>query len=100
MNLTQSQAREVVRVARLAASANSVRLRYGLFVVVVREGAFRPVDVLGGGVFASESYTSLEHFAREYVAALTHNPYTGQPRDPRDIGSDPCGAMIVEPDPL
>lgn len=28
--------------------------------------------------------------------AKTHNPYTGTPRDPRDIASDPQGVLIVE----
>lgn len=28
---------------------------------------------------------------------VTHNPYTGAPRDPRDIESDPMGLLIIDP---
>lgn len=28
---------------------------------------------------------------------ITHNPYTGQPRDPRDIASDPGAVLCVKP---
>lgn len=29
--------------------------------------------------------------------AVTNNPYTGQPRDPRDIASDPGAILCVPP---
>lgn len=29
---------------------------------------------------------------------MLFNPYTGKPRDPRDIASDPEGKLIVDPD--
>jgi hypothetical protein len=29
---------------------------------------------------------------------MLFNPYTGRPRDPRDIASDPGGLLIVDPD--
>lgn len=28
---------------------------------------------------------------------MRFNPYTGQPRDPRDIASDPEGLLLIEP---
>ncbi|GEM_PF-4456393 len=28
---------------------------------------------------------------------VTHNPYTGAPRDPRDIKSDPSAVLCVKP---
>ncbi|MBH1476976.1 hypothetical protein I5U59_09350 [Stenotrophomonas maltophilia] len=28
---------------------------------------------------------------------VTHNPYTGQPRDPRDVQSDPGAVLCVRP---
>jgi hypothetical protein len=28
---------------------------------------------------------------------VTYNPYTGKPRDPRDIESDPSAVMCVKP---
>lgn len=28
---------------------------------------------------------------------ITHNPYTGAPRDPRDIKSDPMATLCVKP---
>lgn len=32
-----------------------------------------------------------------YVAPVLFNPYTGEPRDARDIASDPQGILIVQP---
>jgi hypothetical protein len=29
---------------------------------------------------------------------MLFNPYSGKPRDPRDIASDPAGALMVDPD--
>lgn len=29
---------------------------------------------------------------------MLFNPYTGHPRDPRDIASDPEGVLMVDPD--
>ena len=34
---------------------------------------------------------------RDDIAALLTNPYTGQPRDYRDVETDPAGVLIVEP---
>lgn len=32
------------------------------------------------------------------MKTMLFNPYTGKPRDPLDISSDPEGVMVVEPD--
>ena len=32
------------------------------------------------------------------MRTMLFNPYTGKPRDPRDIASDPAGVLMVDPD--
>lgn len=32
------------------------------------------------------------------MRTMLFNPYTGRPRDPRDIASDPAGTLMVDPD--
>lgn len=32
------------------------------------------------------------------MKTMLFNPYTGKPRDPRDIASDPAGTLIIDPD--
>lgn len=32
------------------------------------------------------------------MRTMLFNPYTGRPRDPRDIASDPAGVLMVDPD--
>lgn len=32
------------------------------------------------------------------MRTMLFNPYTGKPRDPRDIASDPAGTLMVDPD--
>jgi len=45
-------------------------------------------------------YPSEANQYREYrgTIAWLFNPYTGEPRDPRDIGSDVNGLALVAPD--
>lgn len=32
------------------------------------------------------------------MKTMLFNPYTGKPRDPRDIASDPTGTLMIDPD--
>lgn len=32
------------------------------------------------------------------MRTMLFNPYTGKPRDPRDIASDPAGVLMIDPD--
>lgn len=32
------------------------------------------------------------------MKTMLFNPYTGKPRDPRDIASDPSGTLMLDPD--
>lgn len=32
------------------------------------------------------------------MKTMMFNPYTGRPRDPRDIASDPAGVLMLDPD--
>lgn len=32
------------------------------------------------------------------TSTMLFNPFTGKPRDPRDIASDPAGTLVIDPD--
>ena len=49
------------------------------------------------GTYGIDGYVTAPVTAAPVVGATLTNPYTGQPRDYRDVESDPAGTLIVNP---
>lgn len=80
----------------LRAPSERAPIWYELVGEVQGDGGMKSIQWRdGAGAFYSRHEPGTLLYAAQPVVLF--NPYTGQPRDPRDIESDPHGKLIVKP---